>query len=73
MASKAKQVLLLLIYFLSPIVASIIYWFEEPEPLVFADSDLLMMNLFHRAGSILGIFAFIWMCFNIFVARKILV
>jgi len=71
MASKAKQVLLLLIYFLSPIVASIIYWFEEPEPLVFADSDLLMMNLFHRAGSILGIFAFIWMCFNIFVALKI--
>ncbi|MHA1476512.1 MAG: hypothetical protein ACTSQ5_15165, partial [Promethearchaeota archaeon] len=30
-----------------------------------------MMNLFHRAGSILGIFAFIWMCFNIFVAIKL--
>ncbi len=70
-ASKAKQVLILLIYFLSPIVASIIYWIEEPEPLVFVNNDFPMTNLFHRAGSILGIFAFIWMCFNIFVAIKL--
>lgn len=69
MGSKANKVLLLLIYYLSPIAASIIYWFEEPEPLILANSDLLL-NLIHRAGSILGIFAFTWMCFNILIAIR---
>ncbi|MHA1776002.1 MAG: hypothetical protein DRO88_09090 [Promethearchaeia archaeon] len=70
-ALKINHFLILLLYFLSPVVVSIIYWFEEPEPLVFTDSNLLMMNLLHRTGSVLGIFAFIWMCFNIFIAIKL--
>ena len=69
MESKTKKTSLLLIYYLSPIVASIIYWFEEPEPLILTSNDLLL-NLIHRAGSMLGIFAFIWMCFNILIAIR---
>ena len=65
MASKIKQVVLLLIYYLSPIVASIIYWFEEP----INDSDII--NIIHRFGSILGIFGFIWMCFSILIQIKL--
>jgi heterodisulfide reductase subunit C len=61
MASKPKQALLLLIYYLSPIAASIIYWFSSND---------LGLNLIQRAGSILGIFAFIWMCFNILIAIR---
>jgi len=70
MVSKSKQAFLLLIYYISPIIVSIIYWFEEPEPFLLTSSDLLI-NLTHRAGSILGIFAFIWMCFNILIVIKI--
>ena len=66
MVSKAKQMFLLLIYFLSPIIASIIYWIEEP-----LDGSDLIINLIHRSGSILGIFSFIWMCFNIIIMIKI--
>jgi len=66
MVSKSKQAFLLSIYFLSPVIASIFYWFEEPELI----SDMLM-NLSHRAGNIFGIFAFIWMCFNIIMMLKL--
>ncbi len=66
MVSKIKQGFLLSIYYLSPIIASIIYWFEEP-----LDGSDMLNNLIHRAGSILGIFAFIWMCFNIIIIIKI--
>ncbi|MGB5909612.1 MAG: 4Fe-4S dicluster domain-containing protein [Promethearchaeia archaeon] len=66
MRVKAKHMFFLLVYYFSPIIASIIYWFEEPEPFSFDSS-----NLIHRAGSILGIFAFIWMCFNIIIIIKI--
>jgi len=61
MESKSNKVLLLLIYYLSPIAASLIYWFSSND---------LGLNLIHRAGSILGIFAFIWMCFNILIAIR---
>jgi len=64
--SKIKQVVILSIYYLSPIVASIIYWFEEP-----LDSNDIINNLIHRSGSIIGIFAFIWMCFNIIIQIKL--
>ena len=64
--SKIKHGVLLSIYYLSPIVASIIYWFEEP-----IDSVDMMNNLIHRLGSIIGIFAFIWMCFNIIIQIKL--
>ena len=66
MISKSKQAFLLSIYYLSPVIASIIYWFEEPEPI----SDMLM-NLSHRAGNIFGIFSFVWMCFNIIMMLRI--
>jgi len=66
MASKIKQVVLLAIYYISPIVASIIYWFEEP-----LDSNDILNNLIHRTGSIFGILAFIWMCFNILIQTKL--
>jgi len=69
MVSKSKKAFLLLMYYISPIIASIIYWFEEPKPFILTSNDLLM-NLTHRAGSILGIFAFTWMCFNIIIAIK---
>ena len=66
MVSKAKQILLLLIYYISPIIVSIIYWLEEP-----IDGSDVVSDLIHRTGSMLGIFAFIWMCFNIIIASKI--
>lgn len=64
--SRIKQVVLLLVYYLSPVVASIIYWFEEP-----LDSVDMINNLIHRTGSIIGIFGFIWMCFNIIIQIKL--
>ncbi|MHA2182357.1 MAG: hypothetical protein ACXAAH_13140, partial [Promethearchaeota archaeon] len=64
--SKSKQVFLLSIYYLIPVIASIIYWFQEPTPI----SDFLT-NLSHRAGSIFGIFSFVWMCFNIIMMFRI--
>ena len=60
MASKIKQVLLLLIYFFSPIITSIIYLFENSS-----------IDLVHLVASVLGIFSFIWMCFNIIMMAKI--
>lgn len=70
MVSKIKQTFLLSIYYLSPVIASILYWFAEPDPFILNSSDMFM-NLSHRAGSILGIFSFIWMCFNIIMMSKI--
>ncbi|MFX0136137.1 MAG: 4Fe-4S dicluster domain-containing protein [Candidatus Hodarchaeota archaeon] len=64
MVGKAKQAFFLLVYYLSPIVASIIYWFEEPEP-------FSLDSLVHRTGSIIGIFAFIFVCFNVIINIKI--
>ena len=70
MVSKIKKVVLLAIYFLSPIIASIIYWFEEPMPFSLNSTNMLM-DLLHRTGSILGIFSYVWMCFNIVIMIKI--
>jgi heterodisulfide reductase subunit C len=64
----AKQTILL-IYYLSPIIASLIYWFEEPTPLILSGDDFLF-NLMNRFGSILGIFGFVWMCFNVLIMCK---
>lgn len=64
MGERVKKIILLLIYFISPIFASIIYWIEEPfsypEP----------YDLIHRIGSVLGIISYIWMCFNIIIMIK---
>jgi len=64
MGTRVKKILFLLMYFLSPIVASIIYWIEEP--LTYPEP----FNLAHRVGSVLGIISFIWMCFNIIIMAK---
>jgi len=66
MKSKLSLALLEIILFISPIVASIIYWLEEP-----LDGSNIINNIIHRTGSILGIFAFIWMCFNILVSIRL--
>jgi len=66
MTSKIKQTFLLSIYYISPVIASILYWFEEPDK----EPDMLL-NLSHKAGNIFGIFAFVWMCFNIIMMLKI--
>jgi len=65
METKANKIYLLLIYSISPIIASIIYLIEEPIPYLGPD------ELIHRIGSIFGILAFIWMCFNIIIMTKI--
>lgn len=58
---KIKRMIFLLIFLLSPIGASLIYWIEEP--LTYPEP----FDLIHRVGSVLGIFSFIWMCFNILI------
>ena len=64
METRANKTYLLLIYTIFPIIASIIYLIEEPVPYLGTD------ELIHRIGSIFGIFAFIWMCFNIIIMTK---
>ncbi|MHA1459266.1 MAG: 4Fe-4S dicluster domain-containing protein [Promethearchaeota archaeon] len=64
METKTNKIYLLLIYAIFPIIASIIYLIEEPVPYFGTD------ELIHRIGSIFGIFAFIWMCFNIIIMTK---
>ena len=64
MKIKMKRMIFLLIFLLSPIVASIIYWIEEP--LTYPEP----FDLIHRVGSVLGIFSFIWMCFNVLIMIK---
>ncbi|MFX0048678.1 MAG: 4Fe-4S dicluster domain-containing protein [Candidatus Hermodarchaeota archaeon] len=59
-----KKIIFLFIFLLSPIFASIIYWIEEP--LMYPEP----FDLFHRVGSVFGIFSYIWMCFNILVMIK---
>jgi len=65
METKTNKIYMLLIYTIFPTVASIIYLIEEPIPYVGSD------ELIHRIASIFGIFAFIWMCFNIIIMTKI--
>ena len=68
--SKAKNTFILSIYYLCPIIVSIIYWFEEPAPFSL-DMDNVSMKLIHNFASILGIFSYIWMCFNIIIMIKL--
>ncbi|MBY8979525.1 MAG: 4Fe-4S dicluster domain-containing protein [Candidatus Lokiarchaeota archaeon] len=65
METKANKIYLLMIYAIFPIIASIVYVIEEPIPYLGSN------ELIHRIGSIFGIFAFIWMCFNIIIMTKI--
>lgn len=65
MEKLIKRIIFSIIYFLSPVIASIIYWIEEP--LIYPEP----FDLTHRVGSVLGMFSFIWMCFNIIIMIKI--
>jgi len=65
METKANKIYLLLIYAISPVIASIVYIIEEPY------SYLGSYNIIHRIGSIFGIFSFILMCFNIIIMTRI--
>ena len=66
METKAKnKIYLLLIYAIFPIIASIVYWFAEP------DSSLGDYEITHRIGSVFGIFSFVWMCFSVIIMTKI--
>ena len=65
METKANKIYMLVLYAISPIIASTIYLIEEPIPYLGPD------ELIHRIGSIFGIFGFIWMCFNIIIMTKI--
>ena len=60
-----KRMVFSLVYFLSPIIVSVVYWIEEP--LTYPEP----FDLAHRIGSILGIVSFIWMCFNIIIVTRI--
>ncbi len=64
MGTRVKKIVILLIYFIIPILASIIYWIEEP--LTYPEP----YDLTHRIGSVLGIISYIWMCFNIIIMIK---
>ena len=69
MSLKTKKGAFLSIYCLGPIIASVIYWFEEPVPFSL-EGGALLMSLTHFVASVLGIFSFIWMCFNILIMIK---
>ncbi len=59
MESKFKQTLLLLVYFLIPVIISVMYLLEKK------------VNLVDRIDNVSGILSFIWMCFNIIIVTKI--
>ena len=65
METKANKIYLLLLYGIFPIIASIIYWIEEPY------TYLGSYEITHRIASVFGIFSFIWMSFNIIIMTKI--
>ena len=66
METKANnKIYLLLIYAIFPIIASIVYWFAEPY------SYIGPYEITHRIGSVFGVFAFVWMCFNVIIMTKI--
>ena len=65
MESKINKIYLILIYTVFPIIASIVYWIEEPY------SYLGPFEITHRIGSVFGIFSFVWMCFNVIIMTKI--
>jgi heterodisulfide reductase subunit C len=70
MESGLKRKIILLIYFLSPVIASIIDWYQQPAQFSFTSSNWIT-TLTHHTGSILGVFSYIWMCFNIVIMIKI--
>ena len=65
-----KRIVLLAIYFLIPVVISLLYWYEDP---VAFDPEMaaLDIKIIHNLGSIFGIFSYVWMCFNILIITRI--
>ena len=67
---RIQKFLILTIYFLIPVFISIIYWYEDPVAFSWDMADL-GMKLIHNFASILGIFSYIWMCFNILIITRV--
>ncbi|UCC19652.1 MAG: 4Fe-4S dicluster domain-containing protein [Promethearchaeota archaeon] len=65
-----KRIVILALYFLIPLFISIIYWYEDP---VAFDPGMaaLDIKIIHNIASILGIFSYIWMCFNILIMTRL--
>jgi len=61
---KLKPVLVLLIYFLGPLIALLFYWLEKGDIIYWIEKPAFIIN------SVLGIFAYVWMCFNILIIIK---
>ena len=62
---KIKPVLLLLIYFISPLIVIFFYGVETAAVNYWTDKPAFIIS------SMLGIFAYIWMCFNILIMIKV--
>ena len=67
---RIQKFLILAIYFLIPVLISILYWYEDPVAFSWDMADL-GMKLIHNFASILGIFSYIWMCFNILIITRV--
>lgn len=65
-----KRILLLSLYFLIPVFISILYWYEDPVAFDLGMAAL-DIKIIHNLASILGIFSYIWMCFNILIITRI--
>lgn len=65
-----KRIVILALYLLIPAFISFIYWYEDPvafDP----GMEALDIKIIHNTASILGIFSYIWMCFNILIITRI--
>ena len=62
---KIKPVAVLLIYFISPLIVTFSYWVVKAPVVIITDKPAFIIS------SLLGIFAYVWMCFNILIMIKL--
>jgi heterodisulfide reductase subunit C len=62
---KIKPVAVLLIYFISPLIVTYFYWIVKSPVVIITDKPAFIIS------SLLGIFAYVWMCFNILIMIKL--
>ena len=61
---KIKPMSVLLIYFIGPLIVIFFYWVETAAINTWTDSPAFIIS------SVLGIFGYVWMCFNILIMIK---
>jgi len=61
---KIIPVTVLLIYFIGPLIVVFFYWVETAAVNTWTDTPNFIIS------SVLGIFAYVWMCFNILIMMK---